>query len=383
MIKKFSTRLMLELEAEKPSRAFGKGWISGVLALTLSGLSLMAVICFLAPGIFTNLPFLYDSNYVMYIRMGLQMVLIIAFLLACISMILRESKVLGVASAILVFFSLALGGASAKEFVTVNSFAYFGLDWFIVSLILSSVVFIPLERLFYRVDKPIFRPHWREDLMYFFVGTVMVQSISFMTLFPSNGLKEIIDFSYISHMLQAQPFLLQLLEVMFFTDFVQYWCHRFMHQVPALWKFHSVHHSVKSMDWIVSNKVHAVELILTRGIIIIPLRVLGFDPLVISSYFIILYFYSSFHHSNVKFCLNWMNYLFVTPRFHHWHHAIEKEAINKNLAIHFPILDIIFGTYYLPKNRWPKGYGIHKNSMPSGFFHQLIYPFKMILLKLF
>jgi len=32
------------------------------------------------------------------------------------------------------------------------------------------------------------------------------------------------------------------------------------------------------------------------------------------------------------------------PRFHHWHHGIEEEAIDVNFAIHFPWLDRLFGT---------------------------------------
>jgi sterol desaturase/sphingolipid hydroxylase (fatty acid hydroxylase superfamily) len=62
-----------------------------------------------------------------------------------------------------------------------------------------------------------------------------------------------------------------------------------------------------------------------------------------------------------------------TPQFHHWHHAIEREAIDKNFAVHFPALDLLFGTFYLPKT-WPSGYGIH-DKIPRGWLRQLCYPF--------
>jgi len=48
--------------------------------------------------------------------------------------------------------------------------------------------------------------------------------------------------------------------------------------------------------------------------------------------------------------LGFLEAIFVTPKLHHWHHAKEKAAINKNYAIHLSILDVIFGTYYNPGN---------------------------------
>ena len=59
--------------------------------------------------------------------------------------------------------------------------------------------------------------------------------------------------------------------------------------------------------------------------------------------------------------------LIATPAFHHWHHSAEREAVDKNFAVHTPILDILFGTYYLP-DRWPTEYGLaHRaTSRPAG-----------------
>ena len=62
------------------------------------------------------------------------------------------------------------------------------------------------------------------------------------------------------------------------------------------------------------------------------------------------------------------------PRFHHWHHALDVEGVDKNFAIHFPMYDRLFGTHYLPNNAWPKGYGVPEK-VPSGYLAQLRYPF--------
>lgn len=69
-------------------------------------------------------------------------------------------------------------------------------------------------------------------------------------------------------------------------------------------------------------------------------------------------------------------YVFSTPQFHHWHHGAEDEAIDKNFAVHFPALDLLFGTFFLPKRRWPNRYGVENNDVPEGFLAQLIYPFR-------
>ena len=81
-------------------------------------------------------------------------------------------------------------------------------------------------------------------------------------------------------------------------------------------------------------------------------------------------------HANVRFNDEWLAKYFVTPRFHHWHHGIESEAIDVNFAVHFPWIDKIFGTHYLPKNEWPSGYGIQNHPVPNGYLKQFMYPFK-------
>jgi len=50
--------------------------------------------------------------------------------------------------------------------------------------------------------------------------------------------------------------------------------------------------------------------------------------------------------------------------------------IDVNFAIHFPLLDRLFGTHHLPEGRWPKGYGIHGHPVPKGCWPQFLYPFK-------
>ena len=67
--------------------------------------------------------------------------------------------------------------------------------------------------------------------------------------------------------------------------------------------------------------------------------------------------------------------LVASPHFHHWHHAADAEAIDKNYAAHLPFLDILFGTYHDARDRWPERYGVVGKPLPHGFVSQHLYPF--------
>jgi sterol desaturase/sphingolipid hydroxylase (fatty acid hydroxylase superfamily) len=63
------------------------------------------------------------------------------------------------------------------------------------------------------------------------------------------------------------------------------------------------------------------------------------------------------------------------PRFHRWHHTDESEARDKNFAGLLPLWDILFGTYYMPRDRRPASYGT-ATPVPTGLLGQLIFPFR-------
>ena len=57
-------------------------------------------------------------------------------------------------------------------------------------------------------------------------------------------------------------------------------------------------------------------------------------------------------------------------------HAAEAEAIDKNFAVHLPILDRMFGTQFLPDTRWPRGYGVSDGRVASTYLAQILGPFR-------
>ena len=70
----------------------------------------------------------------------------------------------------------------------------------------------------------------------------------------------------------------------------------------------------------------------------------------------------------------YLSLIFVTPKFHHWHHSSQKPAIDTNYSVHTPLFDVLFKTYHMPKEHWPSHYGTLPR-IPRTFFRQLLYPF--------
>ncbi|MBV9722353.1 MAG: sterol desaturase family protein, partial [Mycobacterium sp.] len=84
---------------------------------------------------------------------------------------------------------------------------------------------------------------------------------------------------------------------------------------------------------------------------------------------------SIFLHGNVRMTFGPARWLVATPHFHHWHHAREPHAYNTNYANEFPVLDLLFGTFYLPAHRWPAQYGVD-DVEPAGYLRQLAWSFR-------
>ena len=71
-----------------------------------------------------------------------------------------------------------------------------------------------------------------------------------------------------------------------------------------------------------------------------------------------------------------LKWLVATPEFHHWHHANDKAAIDKNLAGQVSLWDVVFGTAYMP-GPLPEKYGVN-DAVPRDYLSQLAYPFVAI-----
>lgn len=368
-------RLVRDLEAPIEARGFGTGWFSGFFALLLAFAGLSFVAALRWPGWLATpelAPVLASSVF----RIVVHATLLGAYALALLSLLLRPRKALGMTALLVALAGTVLGGASVQPREMHDWGIFFGADFFAVNLIATGLMFAPLERIVpHRGKQRLFRAEWSEDLFYFLVSSMLVQIVTFLALAPSSYLNAHGEtLSGVRATVSGLPWIVQFIAAMFLTDLTQYWFHRLFHRIPFLWGFHAVHHSARSMDWLAGGRMHFVEIVLLRGVTSLPLLTLGFLPSVMQAYIGLVYVYSSLIHANVRGNFDRLGQFLVVPRFHHWHHALEDEGIDKNFAIHFPWLDRLFGTHYFPKGQWPQGYGVPE-AVPQGYFAQLRYPF--------
>ena len=243
-------------------------------------------------------------------------------------------------------------------------------------LIVGASIFIPLERWFpLHKGQKTFRKGWFTDLLHF----LFTRSLANICTFIIIGSLIFVIHWFVSPSFQAevaqQSRSLQFLEAVLIANVGGYAGHRLSHEIPFLWKFHSVHHSISEMDWLAAARVHPLDQIVTKALTILPLYAMGFSKATFGAYLGIALFQAVLIHANVNFNFGPLRWLITTPQFHHWHHSNQREASNKNYAGELPLLDMLFGTFYLPKNEMPTTYGLQEQA-PRGYFRQLLFPFK-------
>ncbi len=361
---------------DEESGKLGTGWLSGTASVFLGALGLLSVLVLWFPEWLTTPRFrsLYPLPAV---RALIQVVIAAGFVTGCLSMLLRRRKVLGLTGGALSLLAALLGGGAVALTETVAARPTLGLDWFLLNLFLLALLFVPLERFFPRLpEQGTFRLGWTTDTLHFFVSHLLVQVLSFLILLPAVTVSRFWEPTGLAGTVRALPLWVQFLVAILVADLAQYAVHRAFHQTPFLWRFHAVHHSSRDLDWLAGSRLHLVDAVSTRALVLVPLHLLGLAEPALYAYLVFVSFHAVFIHANVRFSFGPLEALVVTPRFHHWHHAAADEARDRNFAVHLPWLDRLFGTRYLPGNEWPARYGIAGDPVPEGYLAQLVYPLR-------
>jgi sterol desaturase/sphingolipid hydroxylase (fatty acid hydroxylase superfamily) len=348
---------------------------SSVLALTLAILCLLGVAAFHYPQYLTT-PELRQAYSPDMIRHVLLVALVLSGSISLLNVLFRRRRNLNAVAGALVLISIAAGGSHVPVADFPDHTPYIGLDWFILDLLGSTIIFAALEKLFplYK-GQLLFRKEWQTDMMHFAFNHFIVGLALLTVNFAIHRLFGWMLNESVHDAVQATPFIPQLLLCILVADLVQYWFHRSYHEVPFLWRFHAVHHSAKTMDWLAGSRQHMLELICTRVGVLGALYVLGFEKNVMDIYIVIVGFQAVFNHANVHLPWGPLKYVFVTPDFHHWHHSSDDVAIDRNYAAHYAFLDHLFGTAIKGQEGFPEKYGVQGDYMPDGFVKQQKFPF--------
>ena len=159
-----------------------------------------------------------------------------------------------------------------------------------------------------------------------------------------------------------------------YCDLAQYGIHNLLHRVPWLWRFHKIHHQAPALDWMVNWHFHYAEVLVYRSLLYVPAGMLGFSGGVIFWHGVMGTAMGHFTHSNLRWNLGPLRFVFNSPAMHLWHHA--KAPKNKNFGMVFSVWDWLFGTAHFP-DRDPESLGIGGEDVsPRSWFQQLLAPFK-------
>ncbi|MEQ8927439.1 MAG: sterol desaturase family protein [Fulvivirga sp.] len=209
----------------------------------------------------------------------------------------------------------------------------------------------------WRQNQATFRKDFWLDFFYMFFNFFLFSLIIYnaasdvVVNFFNDALASIGITNLVAFEVMSWPVWAHLLLGFVVRDFVQWWTHRLLHRVPALWEFHKVHHSVEQMGFAAHLRYHWMENVVYRSIEYIPLALIGIG---LRDFFIIHIFtlaVGHFNHSNFRLNLGPLKYIFNNPQMHIWHHAYDlpkQKRYGVNFGLTLSVWDYLFKTNYIP-----------------------------------
>lgn len=236
-----------------------------------------------------------------------------------------------------------------------NGFTIASLAAFALIPIVYGLIFAPIERLM-----P-FSRNWLEDdngpsvdIMMFFSGVVW-SGISKYLLSALFLIQLVTWLEPYGHQIWPSDWnlVVQVFLFLLIKDFFRYWYHRWMHEVPFMWRWHAVHHSVERLYWLNGIRSHPLEIIVQTLMWAVPLALLqpGPDIILVSTFMALSI--GIFQHSNIDLKLGVWEYIFSIGDNHRYHHYPDKEVGDSNYGGEFIVWDILFGTFHKVKGERP------------------------------
>lgn len=171
------------------------------------------------------------------------------------------------------------------------------------------------------------------------------------------------------------PLFGQALLMVLAVDFLRYWLHRACHTFAPLWRLHEVHHSPDILYTLNVARFHPLEKALHFSLDTVPFVLLGVAPEVVAAYFLFYAVNGFFQHSNLNLKYGFLNYVVGSAETHRWHHARDPKLAYCNFGNTTIVWDLLFGTWYLPKDRKLE-IGIPDRDYPKDFWSQMLTPFR-------
>ena len=185
---------------------------------------------------------------------------------------------------------------------------------------------------------PLLRPHVITDAAFLLIVWL---AIADLTLRWVAAATDLVHVELGISALPRWPLAIEVVLALVLLDLGNYACHWLMHRVPALWRFHAVHHSSPSLDWLATFRSHPVEQLLRRALAPVLLIAAGMSPAAVGLASAIFLAWATLDHANVAIDLRALEAVLITPRLHHAHHV--AATADQNLGTLFSVWDRLLG----------------------------------------
>ena len=147
-------------------------------------------------------------------------------------------------------------------------------------------------------------------------------------------------------------------------DGVNYALHRAQHRFDWWWQLHALHHSQRQMTMWSDNRNHLLDDVLRDSAFVLVGLLIGIAPGQFVAVVAFTQLMESLSHANVRLSFGpVLERVLVSPRYHRLHHAIglghesagPGSLGGHNLAVLFPVWDLLFGTARFDDRYEPTG----------------------------
>lgn len=172
------------------------------------------------------------------------------------------------------------------------------------------------------------------------------------------------DYFFLRGLLEL-PLAVRLVLYYVLADLGLYALHRLMH-TRYLWRIHRWHHSPPYMYWLAGVRATVPNQVLFNLPFAFCAPLLHHaPPWLFMLIFAEGFFQNNWMHMNVTWRSRWLEWVFVTPRYHHVHHSKSPEHHTANLGSRFTLWDRLFETYVDPEAAGEISFGIEGRTSPT------------------
>lgn len=166
---------------------------------------------------------------------------------------------------------------------------------------------------------------------------------------------------------QDWPLALQVVACLLVFEAINYGLHRAMHEMRGpmgrfLWLSHAAHHLPPRLYLIMHAVFHPINALFVQVLaIILPIWLMGYDQKAVTMFLMINGLHGLISHFNVDVRMGWLNYIFVGPETHRYHHSADVHEA-KNYGNTLTIYDQLFGTFVYRPGKPPAELGVDKSA---------------------